>query len=300
MTETFGGLTPTYPDVRPGNVTGELRSAELGRLGIFDIRGTPQVLHRTTSSVKESPLDFVKVCLSRSGSLTVHQAETEVRITPGEMALYDTGRPYDLLFSGNWACSVMTVPRDALKLPWAVVKNAMARSITATHGPASVLRYLIDEGIQADPQKGEPSVLTGLGSEAGLRLLEGALNAPTGSDLETDSEAELDWNRSVIRSWIIDHAGVPGLSHDDIARVHHMSPRSLHRLFEAEEQSPTQLLRQGRLAGARADLRDPAHQHLTIMGVASRWGFTDQAHFTRTFRKAFGTAPAAFRDDDDA
>lgn len=303
MSEEFGGLHPGQFAAESAEVTGSLRSAELGSLGIFDIRGTPQSLHRTTASVRSAPIDAVKICISRSGTITVHQGDAEVRIGPGEMTLYDTARPYELLLAGDWECTVMTVPREALSLPWSVVAQSMTKSISARRGPASVLCHLIDEGIQAGAEAGSelgvenmgPSVLNSLGSEAGLRLLEGALNAPVRQDLAVETGEDLDRSRSLIRSWIVDNARMPGLSHDDVARTHHLSSRSLHRLFETEEQSATQLIRESRLAGVRADLAKPQYEHSPVMAVASRWGFTDQAHFTRAFRAAFGTTPGAYR-----
>lgn len=299
MVEEFGGLHPGELSAGSVEVTGSLRSAELGSLGIFDIRGTPQSLRRTTASVRSAPIDVVKICISRSGTITVHQGDAEVRIGPGEMTLYDTARPYELLLTGDWKCTVMTVPRDALTLPWNVVSQGMARRISARRGPASVLSHLIDEGIQAscdaDSQDCGPSVLNSLGSEAGLRLLEGALNAPVRQALDVESGEDIEHSRSLIRSWIVDHARTPGLSHDDVARAHHLSPRSLHRLFVNDDSSATQLIRESRLAGVRADLAKPEHRHRPVMAVASQWGFADQAHFTRAFRSAFGTTPDAYR-----
>lgn len=295
MSERFGGLLPGEGRVETAKVTGSLWSADLGRLGIFDIRGTPQTLRRTSVSVRNAPIDLVKICMVRRGTCIVHQGDTEVRLGPGEMALYDTARPYDLLLAGDWQCTVMTVPRTALTLPWNVVSQGMTRSISARRGPASVLMHLIDEGIRASSEDFAPSVLNSLGSEAGLRLLEGALNAPVREALAVGSTEELDQSRSMIRSWIVDHARMPGLSHDDVARAHHMSSRSLHRLFEDEADSATQLIRESRLAGVHAELADPYYDHHSVMEVASRWGFTDQAHFTRVFRAAFDRTPGTHR-----
>lgn len=110
-----------------------------------------------------------------------------------------------------------------------------------------------------------------------------------------DTGADLDRSRSLIRSWIVANARTPRLSHDDVARAHHLSSRSLHRLFETEEKSATQLIRESRLAGVRGDLVKAQFEGSPVMAVASRWGFTDQAHFTRAFRAAFGTTPGAYR-----
>jgi len=43
-------------------------------------------------------------------------------------------------------------------------------------------------------------------------------------------------------------------------------------------------------------LTRPANRRLTIRGTAHRWGFADQAHFTREFRKQFGMTPPQWRN----
>jgi AraC-like DNA-binding protein len=50
-----------------------------------------------------------------------------------------------------------------------------------------------------------------------------------------------------------------------------------------------------RLEAVRCELEDPRWRRSPVMVVAARWGFRDQGHFTRAFKKEFGTAPGAYR-----
>lgn len=304
MAARFGGLAPAPMPSGAAQVGGGLRSADLGGLAIFDIHGTAQSLRRSPRSVRSAPLDLVKLCIQRAGSLIVHQGEAEVLIGPGEMVVYDTAEPYELCFHGDWRSTVMTIPREAMSLPWSVVTQAMTRRLGAGGGPASVLIHLIDEGIGEGAERTAeggsassvptPSALTSHCGEAALRLLESALNA--GADVgRGPSDGDDEQQRVLIRAWIIDHAREPGLCHDDVARAHFLSSRSLHRLFEAEDHSVTRLIRDARLTGARADLLRPHLRGRSVAAIADGWGFADQAHFTRAFRAAFGQTPAAYR-----
>lgn len=298
MSTAFAALRPTLTDADSAYVTGSLRSAELGRFGIFDVRGTPQALRRTRSSIRSASADLVKICIQRSGSATVHQDGTEVRVGPGEMTVYDMARPYQLCLAGAWRSTVMTVPHEAMSLPWSVVSQAMKRSIPVRTGSAAVLAHLIDEGLASEARTaGEASVLDLHCGEAGLRLLESAMSVPDGASPVLGAPHVGDQRRAVIRSWIIEHARRPRLTHDDVARAHCLSARSLHRLFESEVHSVAQLIRQARLAGARADLIAPPFSGHSVATIAARWGFADQSHFTRTFRAAFGQSPEAYRRD---
>lgn len=80
-----------------------------------------------------------------------------------------------------------------------------------------------------------------------------------------------------------------------IADAHHVSLRTLHRLFEAEEGTVAGYVRDLRLARCRHDLLDPALRHEPIQAIAARWGFRDKAHFSRVFRAAHGMTPQAWR-----
>ncbi len=282
MAETFGHLQPGPYLGSPGPATGSVRSAPLGRACAFDLRGTPQVLRRTPTSIRRVPADPLKVCIQRAGRATLRQGDVEVTIGPGEMAVYDTGRPYDLRLDGRWRCAVLTLPRESLPLAWGRVTAAMSHSVRADQGSGQLLAHLIGSAVE--------------GGSAGLYLGEAAVYLLTDALSESAEPADDDDGvRAAVRSWIQAHAADPGLTHDVVARAHHMSARTLHRVFAGADHSVAELIRETRLAGLRADLVDPIHPRRSIMAIASRWGFCDQAHLTRAFRAAYGTTPAAFR-----
>jgi hypothetical protein len=65
----------------------------------------------------------------------------EVVLGPGELAVYDTGRPYQIRLDGAWTCAVMALPRDAIGLPGTDLDRWMHRVYPAAHGPGSVLSH---------------------------------------------------------------------------------------------------------------------------------------------------------------
>lgn len=281
MATTFGHLVPAA--LRGRTADGRVTTTPLGRACAFDVRGTAQVLHRTAGSIRHAPADPLKVSVQRAGTALVRQAGREVLVRPGELALYDTGRPYEIVLGTHgedFRSTVLTLPREALRLPWRRIAVAMERAVSATDGAARLLLDLLDSA----PAPGAGAHL----GEAGLHLLAGALAAEPAAD-------EPDAQLAAVRAWVRDHVADPDLTHDAVARAHHLSPRSLHRLFADEPLSVAALIRETRLDGVRGDLADPAHRDRPVMAVAARWGFRDQAHLTRAFRGAYGTTPAAYR-----
>lgn len=91
--------------------------------------------------------------------------------------------------------------------------------------------------------------------------------------------------------------GDPELSVGKIAEEQHASQRYIQKLFEAAGLSFGQYLRQRRLERCRSDLQSTLHKHLSISDICFRWGFSDPAHFSRSFRAEFGTTPRAYRRD---
>lgn len=89
--------------------------------------------------------------------------------------------------------------------------------------------------------------------------------------------------------------GDPELSVGRIADEQHASQRYIQKLFEAAGLSFGQYLRQRRLERCRSDLQSTLHKHLSISDICFRWGFSDPAHFSRSFRAEFGTTPRAYR-----
>jgi len=74
-----------------------------------------------------------------------------------------------------------------------------------------------------------------------------------------------------------------------------MSVRHLHRLFAHRRCTVGDWIRERRLERCRRDLADPRFRERTITDIAFYWGFSESAHFSRSFKKQFGVSPRAFR-----
>jgi AraC-like DNA-binding protein len=86
----------------------------------------------------------------------------------------------------------------------------------------------------------------------------------------------------------------PDLSPPSIARAHSISVRYLHLLFSERGVTVGGWIRSRRLAQCRVALTD-VRRDRTITEIAIKWGFSDAAHFSRSFKAAFGISPNAFR-----
>jgi AraC family transcriptional regulator, positive regulator of tynA and feaB len=98
-----------------------------------------------------------------------------------------------------------------------------------------------------------------------------------------------------IQKFMDDHLSEPGLAPAEIAAAADISVRHLHRLFSNSGSTLGACIRAKRLAHCRSDLTNPRLRGKTITEIAFSWGFSDSAHFSRSFRQQFGICPRVFR-----
>jgi AraC-like DNA-binding protein len=98
-----------------------------------------------------------------------------------------------------------------------------------------------------------------------------------------------------IESFIRSHVGDPNLDPDTIARACRISTRYLHELFRDTNQTLGSWIRDQRLEACGEALADPSRKQ-TIAEIAYRWGFGDQAQFSRAFKAHFGAPPREYRE----
>ncbi|HVX78331.1 MAG TPA: acetamidase/formamidase family protein [Bradyrhizobium sp.] len=92
--------------------------------------------------------------------------------------------------------------------------------------------------------------------------------------------------------------GDPNLTPARIAQMEGISERYLQKLFESTGDNFTHYLRERRLQRCWADLASPAEAHRSVSDIAFTCGFSDAAHFSRSFRDRFGLSPRTFRQQE--
>jgi hypothetical protein len=86
---------------------------------------------------------MLKVCVQLRGRATVYQDDREIVLDPGQLAVYDTGRPYALRLEGAWTCAVMAVWRDLIEVATPRLNSAMTRTHPGNQGPGLLLSQFI-------------------------------------------------------------------------------------------------------------------------------------------------------------
>lgn len=101
--------------------------------------------------------------------------------------------------------------------------------------------------------------------------------------------------RGYVHQVIDESLSQPGLTPASLAGRLNISVRHLYRLFEEEGDSVCRYIQRARLMRSADDLANPFFRAESITSIAYKWGFTDSAHFSRSFKKQFERSPKDYR-----
>src|SRR5699024_8936916 len=60
-------------------------------------------------------------------------------LEPGDLAIYDTSRPYTLEFTADTRSLVMAFPQDVFEVPASLIPQITAVRLSGEHGPGAVI-----------------------------------------------------------------------------------------------------------------------------------------------------------------
>ena len=289
VAESFVPLAARTADV--DGFRGQLRSRVLDRMSIVEVTATSHEVHRTPALIAQAGERYFKLNLQLEGTGLLIQDNREALLEPGDLAIYDTNRPYTLAFEEQARMMVVMFPCDALTLPTDYVGQLAAVRMAGGTGLSGIVGQFIRQLSENLDVLGGPSG-SRLATNA-LDLVSTMLHAEMG--IAPDRMKPQALLAASIREYIEANLSDPLLSPASIAAAHFISTRHLHNVFHESGTTVASWIRSQRLEGARRDLRDPLHAGKSVSTVAARWGFLDAAHFSRTFRDAFGLSPTDWR-----
>lgn len=288
VSESFVPLQVRSSD--PANFHGRLRSRILDELSIIEVTASVHSVHRTPALIARSDRQYFKLNLQLAGTGILVQDNREAVLLPGDLAIYDTNRPYTLAFESDSRTLVLMFPHDALDLPTGSVGKLTATRMASDTGLGKMISPFMTQLAE------NLEVLSG---PSGHRLAHNAvdlLSTMFADKLDQDPiERPHEELLGRIRRFIEANLADPELSPATIAAAHFISTRHLHNVFQEAGTTVAHWIRTRRLENCRRELRDPLLAHRPVSSVAARWGFIDAAHFSRIFRAAFGEPPSAYR-----
>jgi AraC-like DNA-binding protein len=272
-----------------------IRTGHAGTVDITSVAsGPPHQAFRTRRLIRASDGEQFKIHVVVRGRAVWAQDDRSAELTPGDFALVDLSCPcWGAELDDVHGCVVVRFPHAALPLRHDELARLTAVAISGRDDLGASISSLARH-LGRHPE--------GCGSTDGARLATAMMDLLTvalAQRLDRIAALVPDTRRRAllasVQNFIDQRLADPDLSPTVIAAANHISLRYLHKLFETQEATVAAWIRRRRLERCRRDLLDPALESWPVSAIAARWGLMDAAHFSRSFRAAYGLSPAEFR-----
>jgi AraC-like DNA-binding protein len=273
-------------------IEGEITADELATLQLSRVTSTPQIVRRTAAKIARANEDYFLVSIQTQGEGVIVQDGRSAQLAPGDFALYDSTRPYELRFTGPFQQYVLRLPGATLRTALRDTQSLTASKVSGQRGAGHLMIGMI-QTLAADLDTLAPESATAV-AESVTQILVAGLSALPAARRQPVSQLTA-YHREQIKACARQRLRDPGLSATAIAAELRLSPSTLHRCWAGEACSISEWIWAQRLDAARRDLCDPGLRARSVSAIAFSWGFSDAAHFSRAFRARFGCSARELR-----
>ncbi|MYE60334.1 MAG: helix-turn-helix domain-containing protein [Alphaproteobacteria bacterium] len=289
--EAFMDLSPEHDLSRPFDAVVE--SIPLAGGAVNRVRGTPHQVQRTKAQIGRSFEQCFFLNIQLQSECLIEQRGREVRLAPGQVALFGSDRPFRIFHPPEEDMSVAS-----FWLPRALVEESFPDRQVPDIGRVSDHPFLGPPIAAAARALNRGGRAMGA-SDAGL-LLESlvrlAARAASGNpDRYPGPETVGPALLAAILEYVESRLHDPDLGVAEAAAQFGIGKRYVHKLFEPTGQTFSRHVTERRLERVAADLTAPELARMPIAGIAWRNGFSDLSHFNRRFRERYGATPRDIR-----
>ncbi|MET1154375.1 helix-turn-helix domain-containing protein [Arthrobacter sp.] len=260
------------------------RNLQLNRVRFTEIKGNDHVVERSLRDIRSTPADNILLCLLSEGNAFYYHSGGAETLAAGDAVLYDADQPFMYGFSTDMRQVILEIPRSAYLertgSPGLAGPQVLRAGGSLAGSHAQALVGIIRNALTAPPADVQPV------EDAALDLFDRIVGAKSGS-----TGAYLLAAKEFVRR----HLREPDLSAARIARAVGISERHLGRIFAAEETTIARFVMESRLQRARDMLTAESNNSIPVSTVAESLGFVSAAHFSRSFKQAFGHTPREAR-----
>jgi hypothetical protein len=138
-------------------IGGSVRAYDLGDLVVGEIDATGQGMARTQQLIDRADEQYLLLTLQTRGTGRVAQGDRRTLLRPGECAIFESHRPFELNFDAPFDVWVFGFPRHLVRLAEHERRQLEAQSVNCRTGLAGVAsRALQDLALHSEELAGEP------------------------------------------------------------------------------------------------------------------------------------------------
>ncbi len=270
---------------------------QLGEVRVSSLALPAMEAQRTPKLIRRSDPELFELLLQGQSTGQFSQHGLTAVAEPSDMVLLDSSHPFHNIVGDSRTGAVGAIvlfPRKLLPLPDNTTSKLVMTALPGSTGVGALVtshvQHLIKHSDHYRPaDAGRLAAVT-------VDLIAAMLAHHLGEGRTLPEHTQRHALLASVHAFIDQHLADPELSPQTIADAHHISLRTLHRLFQGQDATVAGHIRTRRLQRCKRDLRDPLLAGQTIGTIAARWGFTYAAHFTRAFHNAYGLTPNDYRE----
>ncbi|MFQ8432950.1 helix-turn-helix domain-containing protein [Amaricoccus sp. W119] len=280
----------TIDITEPAEFSGDLSQAALGELSLSRLRSAPVSYRREPRHIVATSDEEYLITVPIVSPVEFSQLGHTVRCLPGAFLLERGHEPYLFQYDAPNDLLVMKVGARALAERIGPPDRVAQHEFDASGGVGRLFATMLGQAL-ADAATTDDVVRTVIGRQL-LELLGLTIaNDPraASSSISAVRAAHLRRAEGFIRTNLANPDLSPGL----LAAACGISTRYLHALYREMNTTVARQIREARLVAARDALCVPGMT--AISEIAYRFGFSDQAQFSRLFKQAFDLTPSTYR-----
>lgn len=267
---------------------------DLGPIRISSIRSNVTRVERTPLMARDDLAPSLLLGLQFSGSSLVVQDGRETVVRPGDMVVYRSTAPYQLIDAAGYRQHQVRIPLERLALPQDVVREISAVPLSPGHPVTDVAAAYFHR------LAGQSKSFADAGADAVSQPTIELFRTVISTHLDAASTDAKESLRATLQMRILEYARAhladATLNAAQIAAAHHISVRHLYNVLAAGEIALGDWIRTRRLEACRDELSSGLSRHASIASLSRRWGFRDASNFGRLFRHEYGLSPREWRE----
>lgn len=276
----------------PERFKGTVENWELGQVSLSRFDSEPVAYAREKHHLRGLERDNVLITFATTADARFSQGHCDLHCPKNGFFIQRGDLPYQFSHADPNELWVLKVPTAMLRTR----VRSLDRYVSHAHDAGRGVGALFLDTARAIPGRLEELSASSTREGFGRCLLDLLCLAledderALGSGMSSVRIGHLARLESYIRRNLANHS----MTVEEIAAANGISTRYLHQLFKASNTTAGHWIRQLRLEAARDDLQNPRRGE-TIAEIAYRWGFGDQAQFSRHFKAHFDKTPREVR-----
>lgn len=287
IAQAYFPLDLTFRDAQ--RFTGRLEIGDVGDISLSRLQTEPVQYERHRRHIAGANEEQYLITIPRKSPVEFRQLGREVRCDPGGFIIERGDEPYRFAYgSANDLC-VLKVAKPVLAEKLRNPDRYCALVFNGREGIGSLFTTMAQQIQAQTPADGMSGQVLGRHL---VELLALSLDRSSETDQSAGSSVRAAHRRRA-ETVILKNLSNTDLSPEVVAEAVGISKRYLHELFAEVNCTVSQFVREQRLRAARDVLQMPNPGPMS--DVAYRFGFSDQAQFSRLFKAMFGQTPSSFR-----